>query len=207
MSNQNSEDRLQETREYWNHEAATFDNEADHGLRNPIVLEAWTRLLKKWLPSTPATILDIGCGTGSLSVVLAGLGYTVTGIDLSPAMTTLAQTKATAHGYHIKFEVMDATFPKFDVKQFDGIVCRHLLWALPEPAQVLQRWVNLLKRNGRLFLVEGFWNTGAGIHANELTAMLPTSVANITIQILSDNPKFWGGEVTDERYAVIADVL
>jgi 2-polyprenyl-3-methyl-5-hydroxy-6-metoxy-1,4-benzoquinol methylase len=206
MMTKNDEDRLQASREYWNDLASSFDDEPDHGLRNPLVCEAWTQLLKKWLPFTHTTVLDIGCGTGSLSVVLAELGYTVTGIDLSPAMISLAQAKATAHGHQIKFEVMDAAFPQFAGWQFDVIVCRHLLWALPEPEQVLQRWVKLLKQNGRLFLVEGFWKTGAGIHANELTAMLPSALSNVTIQNLSDNPNFWGGAVTDERYALIADL-
>ena len=206
MSTEDDENQLQASRKYWNDQAASFDDEPDHGLRDPIVLEAWTTLLNKWLRSSPATVLDIGCGTGSLSVVLAGLGHTVTGIDLSPAMISLAHTKAVAHGYQIKFEVMDAAFPQFSVQQFDVIVCRHLLWALPEPEQVLQRWVKLLKQNGRLFLVEGFWKTGAGIHARELTAMLPSALSNVTIQNLSDDSNFWGGAVTDERYALIADL-
>lgn len=206
MSTQNNENQRQESRNYWNDQASSFDDEPDHGLRDPIVLEAWTTLLKKWLPSTPAKVFDIGCGTGSLSVVLSGFGHIVTGIDFSPAMIALAQAKAATHGHQIKFEVMDAAFPQFSAQQFDVIVCRHLLWALPEPEQVLQRWLKLLKQNGRLFLVEGYWNTGAGIHTNELTAMLPSSFINVTVQNLSDDPNFWGGAVADERYAIIADL-
>jgi len=202
----NHEKRLQESRRYWDNLAASFDDEPDHGLRDPMVLEAWTQLLKAWLPSTTGTILDIGCGTGSLSVVLAGLGYTVTGIDVSPSMISLAQTKAAANGHQIKFQVMDAAFPQLSPQQFDVIICRHLLWALPEPKQVLQRWIECLKQKGRLFLIEGYWKTGAGLHANEITAMLPSSFTHITIRNLSDDPNFWGGNVTDERYAIIADL-
>jgi SAM-dependent methyltransferase len=44
----------------------------------------------------PATILDIGCGTGSHSLELAKRGYQCTGIDLSPAMLTLAAYKSDA---------------------------------------------------------------------------------------------------------------
>ena len=49
----------------------------------------------------------------------------------------------------------------------------HLLWALREPAQVLQRWVNLLVPGGRLILIEGYWHTGGGLHAEEVTEALP----------------------------------
>ena len=56
-----NEKRLDESRQYWNDVAASFDTEPDHGLHNPVVLEAWTQLLR-----TCATAIDqcddIGCG-------------------------------------------------------------------------------------------------------------------------------------------------
>jgi len=70
---------------------------------------------------------------------------------------------------------------------------------------VLKRWGELLKQKGRLILIEGFWATGAGLHAQEIIKMLPSSFINISNQNLSDNPDFWGRNVTDERYAIIAD--
>ena len=200
------ERRLNESRQTWDEAAAAFDNEPDHGLRDPGVRGAWTKLLKAWLPTTHATILDIGCGTGSLSVVLAELGYDVTGIDLSPAMISLATAKAVAAGYPITFQVMDAAFPQLPLQHFDALVCRHILWALPEPAQVLRRWIALLKPGGRLMLIEGYWNTGAGLHAREIIEALPTGLINILVQDLNDRPEFWGGAVQDERYAIVADL-
>ena len=46
------------------------------------------RLLRRYLPETdePPILLDLGCGTGSLSVVMSGLGYDVIGVDQSPDM-------------------------------------------------------------------------------------------------------------------------
>ncbi len=201
-----NEERLQASQQYWDEAAATFDHEPDHGLRDPLILDAWTALLKTWLPSTSATILDVGCGTGSLSVILAGLGYKVTGIDLSPAMLALAKTKAAAQELQIEFEVMDAAFPQFSQQQFDMLICRHLLWALPEPKLVLERWRKLLKPMGRLILIEGFWVTGAGLHSSELIEMLPASFSHVSLQNLSDQPMLWGQLVTDERYAILADL-
>jgi 2-polyprenyl-3-methyl-5-hydroxy-6-metoxy-1,4-benzoquinol methylase len=199
-----NEKQLQESIQYWDDAASTFDNEPDHGLRNPLILEAWTTLLKTWFPETSATVLDIGCGTGSLSVVLARLGHKVTGIDLSPSMISLAKAKAAAYELQIEFHVMDAAFPQLSHQHFDVIVCRHLLWALPEPKQVLERWVEFLTQQGRLILIEGFWVTGAGLHSKELIEILPPVFSNVSVQDLSDNPNFWGGTVTDERYAIIA---
>lgn len=191
--------------QYWNEQAAVFDNEADHGLRDPLVRSAWTELLTTWLPATRARVLDIGCGTGSLSLVLAELGHEVTGIDFAPAMIEQARAKAHAAGQPIPFQVMDAATPDFGPGQFDLIVCRHLLWVLPEPAQVLQSWVKLLAPAGRLLLIEGYWHTGGGLHAQQILAMLPPTLSIVVVENLSARRDLWGATVTDERYLLVTD--
>lgn len=192
-------------RHFWDSAAATFDNEPDHGLREPVVRQAWRDLLLPWLPPAPAAILDIGCGTGSLSVLAAELGHQVTGIDFAPAMVAQAQAKAQAAGHAISFHVMDAAQPHLPTHAFTLILCRHLLWALPTIDQVLQRWTTLLAPAGRLLLIEGYWHTGGGLHAPEIVAALPSSLVNVIVQPLSDRPILWGGTVTDERYLIAAD--
>ena len=201
----NDETTQQASRQYWDNVAPFFDDEPDHGLRNPVVLDAWTHLLRASLPYTEAVILDIGCGTGSLSAVLAGLGHQVTGIDLSPVMISIARTKAAKQGFQIAFHVQDAAALDLPPEQFDALVCRHLLWALPEPEQVLRRWAELLKPNGRLILIEGFWDSGGGLHAREISEILPPCFEVYSIHNLADHPDYWGKEVSDERYAIIAD--
>ncbi|NTV37407.1 MAG: methyltransferase domain-containing protein, partial [Anaerolineaceae bacterium] len=172
MVNFENEKRLNDSRQFWDHEAASFDDDPDHGLKDALVRKVWTDLLKAWLPGQPARILDVGCGTGSISVVMAGFGHQVVGIDLSPAMIALARAKAATIGYPIEFHVMDASDPQFPIASFDAVVCRHLLWALPDPGMVLQHWVDLLKPHGRLILIEGYWSTEAGLHVQEILSAL-----------------------------------
>jgi 2-polyprenyl-3-methyl-5-hydroxy-6-metoxy-1,4-benzoquinol methylase len=203
----NDDKRLQASRHYWDNLAPAFDHEPDHGLRDPVVRETWSNFLRQALPPTPATMLDIGCGTGSLSVVLAELGHHVTGIDLSPTMISLARTKAETLGLPVVFEVMEASQPLFPHQQFDAILCRHLLWILPKPNEVLHRWSELLKPKGRLILIEGHWGTGAGLHAGEIIQILPASFTGLALHNLSENPNFWGKAVSDERYAIIVDKI
>ena len=196
----------QKTRQIWDEAAAAFDDQPDHGLRDPHVRAAWTGLLAAWLPPGKSSVLDVGCGTGSLSVVMAKLGHPVTGIDLSPAMIALAVEKAHAAGQQIDFRVMDASAPRFPTRSFDGLVCRHLLWALPDPPQVLQRWAQLLKPEGRLILIEGYWSTGAGMRAPQILAALPPGLVPLAVEDLALRPEFWGKPVSDKRYALIAVV-
>ncbi len=197
--------QFDESRQYWDNFASSFDDEPDHGLRDPVVRASWADFLRVSLPSPHATVLDIGCGTGSLSVLLAGLGHHVTGVDFSPAMIALARTKASTLGLQVEFHVMDAASPQLPPAHFDAIVCRHLLWTLPEPSLVLQRWAELIKQKGRLVLIEGYWNTNTGLRAAEVIEMLPASFGDVSLQSLSGNANLWGKEVSDERYAILAD--
>ena len=198
------ERQFQESRQLWDAEAVAFDDQPDHGLRDPQVLAAWTQLMRDALPAEKGEVLDIGCGTGSLSLLMAKLGYTVTGVDLSPKMVALAEAKAKAAHQPIQFHIMNAALPQFPPQHFDVLVCRHLLWTLPEPDQVLQRWSNLLKPGGRLVLIEGFWHTGAGLHSQAIIDALPTSLKWVSTQNLSDQSDLWGHPVGDERYLILA---
>jgi ubiquinone/menaquinone biosynthesis C-methylase UbiE len=121
-------------------------------------------------------------------------------------MIALAKAKAAAHGLQIELQVMDAAFPQLSDQHFEVIICRHLLWALPEPRLVLERWSKFLKLKGRLILIEGFWLTSAGLHSKELIEMLPASFSLVSMQSLSTYPMLWGQPVTDERYAIIANL-
>ncbi len=194
---------LAETRRVWDAAASTFDEAPDHGLRDAATAAAWTAVLRAALPTSTAKVLDLGCGTGSLSLIAAELGHQVTGTDISPAMLALAREKTARAGFTIDFRVMDAAFPHFLPASFDVVLCRHVLWSLPEPAAVLQRWTTLLKPDGRLVLIEGFWHTGAGLHAEDILKLLPAALTDAIVQNLGDQPVLWGGSVTDERYLIV----
>lgn len=198
-------DSLVAARRYWDDAADSFDDEPDHGLRDPHTRQAWLALLAEWLPAAAQATLDVGCGTGSLSALMAGLGQPVTAVDSSTQMILRAREKTTQAGLPVQFGIMDATRLAFAPRSFDAIVCRHLLWALPQPRQVLEQWLGLLRPGGRLILVEGHWSTGAGLRATELVAMLPSVLALVAVNPLSDRTELWGKQVSDERYAVIAD--
>ncbi|MDN0195951.1 class I SAM-dependent methyltransferase [Streptomyces sp. S.PNR 29] len=188
----------------WDAEAAVFDDEPDHGLRDPQVRRAWADRLRSWLPGRPSDVLDLGCGTGSLSLLAAEQGHRVTGVDLSQAMIELARAKLA--GRDAAFLVGDAAAPPVGEQRFDVVLVRHVLWTLPDPARVLRRWAGLLRPGGRLVLIEGVWGTitPVGIPAGHLTDLLAPLTGHARVERLSDDPALWGRAVEDERYAVIA---
>lgn len=188
----------------WDAEAASFDEEPDHGLRDPEVRRAWAGRLRGWLPGRAGDVLDLGCGTGSLSLLASEQGHRVTGVDLSPAMVTLAREKLA--GRDALFLVDDAAAPPVGEQRFDAVLVRHVLWALPDPGRALRHWCGLLRPGGRLVLVEGMWGSVApvGIPAERLTGLLAPIAGRVRVERLSDDPLLWGRTVTDERYAVLA---
>ncbi|KOT46484.1 SAM-dependent methyltransferase [Streptomyces caelestis] len=188
----------------WDAEAAAFDEDPDHGLRDPEVRAAWAARLRAWLPGRPGAVLDLGCGTGSLSLLAAGRGHRVTGVDRFSAMVALAREKLA--GRDAVFLVGDATAPPVGEERYDAVLVRHVLWTLPEPDRALRRWRDPLRPGGRLVLVEGVWGTVSpvGIPAGRLAALLAPLGGRVGVERLSPDTALWGRDVDDERYAVVA---
>jgi SAM-dependent methyltransferase len=197
--------------ELWNAEAATFDEAADHGLRDPAVRAVWRDLLLSVLPppmapggaqrpSRKARVADLGCGTGTLAVLLAAEGYAVDGVDFSPEMVRRAREKPAVG--EITFTEADADDPPLAPGHYDAVLCRHVLWAMPDPAATLRRWIGLLAPGGRLILVEGSWSTGAGLTAAEARRLVESTGREAELRMLPE-AAYWGREIDDERYLVV----
>jgi SAM-dependent methyltransferase len=73
------------------------------------------------------TVLDLGCGSGQVSLLAASMGARVHGIDISPRMLSIARDAADHAGYAgaLRFEEGDAAtafLPRSDVVLLVGVV-------------------------------------------------------------------------------------
>lgn len=105
------------------------------------------------------TILDLGCGTGWLSLILASAGATsVTGVDFSPAQIKIANQnmRASGFGHRLRFECLDATADESPREQYDCVVLHGFLHHLSkdEIRNTLSSIPCLLKPQGRLVVFE-----------------------------------------------------
>ena len=188
----------------WDSIATRYDGlRPDQGLTDPAVRAAWATLLQSRLPGPPCDVLDAGCGTGSLSLLLAERGHNVTGIDFAPAMIEVARAKADAAGAAVTFDVQDATAPKFPPGSFGAIVSRQTLWALPDRTAALQNWAELLYPGGKLLLIEGRFASGNGMSEAEIAQALPPVLSITEVTDLSFDTSLWGGPLTDQRLLVV----
>lgn len=188
---------------YWDEYARQFDDEPDHGLRDPEVHDAWRRLLAEHVPPGPCDVVDLGCGTGSLAILLARQGYRVRGLDFSSRMVEIARAKAADSGVEAEFLEGDASTPPYDVGCTDVVLARHVLWALPDRGLALSRWCRLLREPGLLLLVEGRWSTGAGLTAAQCEELVRRERETAAVVPL-DDPRLWGRPIEDERYLLVS---
>ena len=144
--------------ERWGARSATYDGAYGHGFCDETHRRLWLSALERNTnPGQGLRVLDVGCGTGFLSLLFAEMGCAVTGIDMAPDMLALARSKAEAAGLAIAFLDGDAEDPPFDPESFDLIVCRHVVWTLPDPEAAFRNWRRILAPDGRVMPVEGTW--------------------------------------------------
>jgi len=189
--------------ELWNTEASVFDDEPHHSLEGDEIRSAWWDVMEAVLPGPPSVVADLGCGTGSMTVLLAQRGCDVIGLDVSPRMLDRARAKAQRYVVPARFLAGDAAAPGLRASSFDVVLTRHVLWALPDPTAVLARWFDLLAPGGRLVLVEGRWHTGAGIDSDDLRQIVERTGVTVEVTPL-DDPLLWGHPITDSRYVLTA---
>lgn len=104
-------------------------------------------------------LLEVGCGTGSLTIIAKGqVGDrgSVTGLDASKEMVARARLKAARAGLGIDFVQGLAEALPFDAAQFDAVVGTLMLHHVAKPARAafVQEARRVLKPTGRLVLVD-----------------------------------------------------
>jgi SAM-dependent methyltransferase len=132
---------------------------ADSLWRSPVLVELthgrlW-RLVAEALPPPPARVLDIGSGTGVVSLAMAQAGHDVTAIDPDPTAIELAERSAhRARAGRLVYHRSDVATWVADQACFDVIVTSRTLHHVSDPAEALQRIHGWLRPGGRLVCVD-----------------------------------------------------
>jgi ubiquinone/menaquinone biosynthesis C-methylase UbiE len=116
-----------------------------------------------------ARVLDVGCGDGSKSEVVASLGAEeVVGIDTDPMRITRAHERATTSGIaNLRFAaVQEDRFPVGDA-EFDIVLLLNVMEHVDRPARVLDECRRALKSGGVVLNVFKTWKSPRGSHIND----------------------------------------
>ena len=150
---------------YWNERAEGFTTLRSHELHSE-KYHLWKDEIIRHIPDHSLRILDVGCGAGFFSMLLASMGHTVVGIDMSSNMIAASYRLANSEGYQIDFQLMDAERLLFENNFFDVVIARNVTWNLPNPCHAYQEWLRVLKRNGILLNYDADY---AKNHATQLS--------------------------------------
>jgi ubiquinone/menaquinone biosynthesis C-methylase UbiE len=189
----------QQVAAHWDRRASHFDEDFGHSIGSPAERAAWDRILDLVIPGgAPLDAFDAGCGTGFLSLELAGRGHRVTGVDFAPAMLAEARRKAAGQGLAIRFEEGDAENLPYPPGSFDLAISRHVLWTLPHPEAAIDEWIRVLRPGGRLAIVDGAQYNDASAPPQRENARTSPEYAAI-----GDQLPFYGGRPQPEIEALL----
>lgn len=148
----------EEIRDYWSRRSKTFDLAFGHRIPQGPEFDAWALAIREHLGREPRRVLELACGTGEVTRVILSLGHEVTGLDFSEDMLAVARNKH-AGEKRLRLILADAENPMEPDACHDAIICRHLVWTLPDPQQAFAEWFRILRPGGRLLIFDGNWAT------------------------------------------------
>jgi 2-polyprenyl-6-hydroxyphenyl methylase/3-demethylubiquinone-9 3-methyltransferase len=97
-------------------------------------------------------VVDVGCGGGILAEAMAGLGASVTGIDLADKPLKVAMLHALEAGGDVTYRLMSAeALAGEEPGAFDVVTCMEMLEHVPDPASTVAACAGLAKPGGHVF--------------------------------------------------------
>ena len=134
-------------RRYWNKTSASYDKQ----------MRCYDRLLADSRPwvcvQATGDTLEVAVGTG-LNLPLYPAELELTGVDLSPAMLGIAQTRARQLGRVVDLREADAQALPFPDASFDTVVCTFSLCAIPDERRAVSEMTQVLRPGGLLLLAD-----------------------------------------------------
>lgn len=95
-------------------------------------------------------LLDVGCGTGVVTLTAARLGANATGLDLTPELLAHARENATLMGLLARLDEGDVEALPFSDESFDVVVSQFGHMFAPRPELALSEMLRVLRRGGVL---------------------------------------------------------
>ena len=108
-----------------------------------------------------ARVLEVGCGTGAVTRVLAAWPGVAAAVGVDPSPVFVAKARALGAGQStLTFEEADGRALPFASDTFDLVVCHTTLCHVPDPDTILHEAVRVLRPGGCLAVFDGDYATG-----------------------------------------------
>ncbi|MFB6815228.1 class I SAM-dependent DNA methyltransferase [Streptomyces sp. NPDC056347] len=163
---------------HWDRRAEHYDETPGNSL-TPEQAAAWTSMLAEVFAVRSGRLLDIGCGTGTYTLLCAGLGFDVHGVDTSERMLARAREKALGRrapdgeGRTVTFSRLDAENAASAVDAasaegteepagiggpYDAVFSRNVLWTMADPGRLAETVAAHTTASAVWVAVETIWD-------------------------------------------------
>src|SRR5947207_11705493 len=130
-------------------EIAFFDGHAAADDYDVFTPQASARLVDAFVKLTRlkpgARVIDLGCGSGTFTALLARAGYDSIGLDISAKLLEVGRRKHP----HIEFVAGDIEHLPFPAESFDGALLSGVVHHFPDPSPCANETFRLLRPRGR----------------------------------------------------------
>jgi len=133
------------------------------------------------------SVLDVACGTGSLTLPAARMGAAVTAIDLAPNLLAQAQMAAVRERLSISFDIGNAEQLPYADRTFQSVVTMFGVMFAARPERAAAELIRVTRRGGRIAMAN--WTpTGFVGEMLAVTSRYAPPPSNVP------SPLLWGAE-------------
>lgn len=115
---------------------------------NPLRIE----FIQRYADLVGKSVIDVGCGGGILTEVLARQGADAMGIDLSEELIDVADLHGLETGVNARYQKISAeALAEQQPGSFDHVTCMEMLEHVPDPGSIIKACATLVKPGGMVF--------------------------------------------------------
>ena len=139
------------SKEHFNRTAGTYES----GCEGRMAAALYESVLKKLDGSDCRSVLDVGCGPGTVLSRIAAMnkGIALSGIDLSPEMARIARERL---GEKVEIRLCNICSEQlpYDENSFDRVICMSTFHHLPNPNKALAEMYRVIKPEGSVIIAD-----------------------------------------------------